>query len=74
MLFEEEVAPLLFYEERVKPYRSILEDNLWDAIMSRFADPDVSISFPILPSRKKVTVQLSSRKDWQQSYHGSEFC
>ncbi|RIB27889.1 hypothetical protein C2G38_2137597 [Gigaspora rosea] len=46
---------------KIKPYRSILEENLWDDIMSRFADPDVSITFPILPPRKKVIVQLPPR-------------
>ncbi|RIB27895.1 hypothetical protein C2G38_2159409 [Gigaspora rosea] len=46
---------------KIKPYRNILEENLCDDIMSRFADPDVFITFPILPPRKKVIVQLPPR-------------
>ncbi|RIB27887.1 hypothetical protein C2G38_1662692 [Gigaspora rosea] len=47
--------------KKIKPYRSILEENLWDDINSRFVDPDLPITFPILPPRKKVTAQLPPR-------------
>ncbi|RIB19719.1 hypothetical protein C2G38_2245001 [Gigaspora rosea] len=48
--------------KKIRPYRNILEENVWDDIVARFLDPDVSITSRILSPRKKETVQCVPRK------------
>ncbi|RIB27669.1 hypothetical protein C2G38_2325359 [Gigaspora rosea] len=48
--------------KKIKPYRHILENSVWDDIIARFVDPDAPITSLILPPRKKETVQLPPRK------------
>ncbi|RIB14220.1 hypothetical protein C2G38_2096457 [Gigaspora rosea] len=47
---------------KIKPYYKILEKNVWDDILAKHLDPDMSITSLILPPRKKATVQLPLRK------------
>ncbi|CAG8760771.1 9325_t:CDS:1, partial [Gigaspora rosea] len=44
------------------PYRNILEENIWDDLMSKLIAPNLPITSLILPPRKKTTVQLPPRK------------
>ncbi|RIB27667.1 hypothetical protein C2G38_2159952 [Gigaspora rosea] len=48
--------------KKIKPYRYILEENIWNDIIARFVDPEAPVTSLILPPRKKETVQLPSRK------------
>ncbi|RIB27902.1 hypothetical protein C2G38_2060788 [Gigaspora rosea] len=48
--------------KKIKPYRYILEDYIWDDIISKLIAPNMPITSPILPPRKKVMVQVSPRK------------
>ncbi|RIB22073.1 hypothetical protein C2G38_2140363 [Gigaspora rosea] len=47
---------------KVKPYRQILESNLWDDITLKIMAPGISVSSTILPARKKISVQLPVRE------------
>ncbi|RIB06416.1 hypothetical protein C2G38_2148055 [Gigaspora rosea] len=47
---------------KVKPYRQILEFNLWDDISAKFIAPNAPISSTILPARKKIPIQLPVRE------------
>ncbi|RIB02138.1 hypothetical protein C2G38_2050290 [Gigaspora rosea] len=47
---------------KVKPYRQIIEVNLWDDITTKFIDHNALISTTILPARKKIPVQLPIRE------------
>ncbi|RIB27284.1 hypothetical protein C2G38_2160863 [Gigaspora rosea] len=47
---------------KIKPYHSILEKSIWDDILAKHLAPDIPIISPILPPRKKVTIQLPLRK------------
>ncbi|RIB19683.1 hypothetical protein C2G38_2141527 [Gigaspora rosea] len=47
---------------KIKPYRNILKENLWDDIMSNLVDPDIPITSQILPPRCKETAQLYPRE------------
>ncbi|RIB10777.1 hypothetical protein C2G38_2145910 [Gigaspora rosea] len=47
--------------EKVKPYRRILEPDLWENITERFIFPDVPVNSIILPARKKIPDSLPSR-------------
>ncbi|RIB22557.1 hypothetical protein C2G38_2140165 [Gigaspora rosea] len=48
--------------KKIKPYHNIFEKNVWDDILAKYLAPNVPITSLILPPRKKVTVQLPSRK------------
>ncbi|RIB14050.1 hypothetical protein C2G38_2144250 [Gigaspora rosea] len=48
--------------KKIKPYRNILNENVWDDIMSKFVAPDMPITSLILPPRKRKTEQLPSRQ------------
>ncbi|RIB01859.1 hypothetical protein C2G38_2293685 [Gigaspora rosea] len=48
--------------DKVKPYHDILEQNMWDDIMSKLIAPNRPITSLILPPRNKTTVQLPHRK------------
>ncbi|RIB27898.1 hypothetical protein C2G38_2060769 [Gigaspora rosea] len=48
--------------KKIKPYRNILEENIWDDLMSKLIAPNLPITSLILPPRKKTTVQLPPRK------------
>ncbi|RIB04225.1 hypothetical protein C2G38_2222944 [Gigaspora rosea] len=41
--------------DKVKPYKNILEENLWDDILTRFLTPNRQILSTILPPRLKPT-------------------
>ncbi|RIB22782.1 BTB/POZ protein, partial [Gigaspora rosea] len=41
---------------KVKPYRQILEFNLWDDISAKLIAPNAPISSTILPARKKIPI------------------
>ncbi|RIB12754.1 hypothetical protein C2G38_2199825 [Gigaspora rosea] len=43
---------------KIKPYYKILEKNVWEDILAKHLDPDMSITSLILPPCKKATVQL----------------
>ncbi|RIB16822.1 hypothetical protein C2G38_2188905 [Gigaspora rosea] len=48
--------------EKVKPYKKILEKNLWDDIFTKCVSPNKPITSTILPPRKKLSIQLPPRK------------
>ncbi|RIB07207.1 hypothetical protein C2G38_2252770 [Gigaspora rosea] len=48
--------------DKIRPYKKILEKNLWDDIMAKFASPNKPVTSTILPPRKKLTTQLPPRK------------
>ncbi|RIB04417.1 hypothetical protein C2G38_2149033 [Gigaspora rosea] len=48
--------------KKIKPYRNILKDNMWDDIMSNLVDPDIPITSQILPPRKKEIAQSPPRE------------
>ncbi|CAG8766566.1 228_t:CDS:2, partial [Ambispora leptoticha] len=35
--------------QKIRPYKKILEENLWDDIMAKFASPNKPITSTILP-------------------------
>ena len=47
--------------DKVKPYRNILEENLWDDILQKSLIPDRQILSTILPPCKILTPALLSR-------------
>ncbi|RIB12758.1 hypothetical protein C2G38_2100187, partial [Gigaspora rosea] len=47
---------------KIKPYYNILEKNVWDDILAKHLDPNMSITSLILHPRKKATEQLPLRK------------
>ncbi|RIB27577.1 hypothetical protein C2G38_2137768 [Gigaspora rosea] len=61
--------------KKIKPYRKILEENVWDDITTKFIDPDAPITLPILPPRKKESVQVdfSSTSSIITSQHKSSW-
>ncbi|RIB29731.1 hypothetical protein C2G38_2154524 [Gigaspora rosea] len=48
--------------DKIRPYKKILEENLWDDIMAKFASPNKPVTSTILHPRKKLTPQLPPRK------------
>ncbi|RIB04273.1 hypothetical protein C2G38_695502 [Gigaspora rosea] len=48
--------------KKIQPYQNILEKNIWVDILAKYLDPDMPITSPVLPPRKKATSQLPSRK------------
>ena len=47
--------------DKVRPYKNILEENLWDDILQKLIVPDRQILSTILPPRKILTPTLPSR-------------
>ncbi|RIB22828.1 hypothetical protein C2G38_2172969 [Gigaspora rosea] len=47
---------------KVKPYRRILGQDLWDDITAKFMTSDAVITSNILPARKKLSIQLPTRE------------
>ncbi|RIB18505.1 hypothetical protein C2G38_2184409 [Gigaspora rosea] len=48
--------------DKIRPYKKILEKNLWDDIMAKLASPNKPVTSTILLPRKKLTTQLPPRK------------
>src|SRR5260364_312653 len=48
--------------DKIRPYKKILEENLWDDIITKLVSPNKSVTSTILPLRKKLTTQLPPRK------------
>ncbi|RIB10559.1 hypothetical protein C2G38_178546 [Gigaspora rosea] len=47
--------------DHVKPYKKILEENLWDDLIKRYMTPDRPISSVVLPPRVILTQELPHR-------------
>ncbi|RIB25165.1 hypothetical protein C2G38_2031286 [Gigaspora rosea] len=48
--------------EKIKPYKKILEKNLWNDIITKGLSQDKPINSTILPPRKNMSIQLPPRK------------
>ncbi|RIB27283.1 BTB/POZ protein [Gigaspora rosea] len=52
--------------EKIKPYHNILEESLWEDIISKSLNPETPINSLILPPRKKESTQLPPRETTNQ--------